>query len=152
VKRPRGGSQSLDSKKSRSSPLSFPGRAPVNATSVSLLDRLRSARPDDHEWLRLEEIYQPLIRRWLCRAPGLGDEAADLTQEVFLVMVREIPNFRHQHEGSFPAWVRKITVNVLRNHRRRRRAIPAGGLDGSDDLERTLPMNSPTPQIPATRN
>jgi RNA polymerase sigma-70 factor, ECF subfamily len=120
-----------------------PSTKPVNTTSVSLLDRLRAARPDDPEWVRLEEIYQPLIRRWLFRSPGLGDEAADLTQEVFLVMVREIPSFRHQHEGSFRAWVRQITVNVLRNHRRRRRAIPAGGLDGSDDfLDRLADPNS----------
>lgn len=106
----------------------------MNPTSISLLDRLRSARPDDPEWLRLEEIYQPLIRRWLNRAPGLGDEAADLTQEVFLIMVREIPDFRHQREGSFRAWVRQITVNVLRSHRRRRRPIPAAALDKSDEF------------------
>ena len=60
----------------------------MNPTSVSLLDRLRAARPDDPDWLRLEEIYQPLIRRWLGRVPGLGDETDDFTQEVFLVIVR----------------------------------------------------------------
>jgi len=101
----------------------------VNPTSVSLLDRLRAARPDDAEWLRLEAIYQPLIRRWLGRVPGLGDEAADLTQEIFLVMVREIPRFERHREGSFRAWVRQITVNVLRNHRRRHLRRPVVGLD-----------------------
>jgi RNA polymerase sigma-70 factor, ECF subfamily len=91
----------------------------VNPTSVSLLDRLRAARPDDPEWLRLAGIYEPLIRRWIGRAPGFGDDAADLTQEVFLVMVRGISGFERQREGSFRAWVRGITVNVLRNYRRR---------------------------------
>ncbi len=101
----------------------------MSATSVSLLDRLRAARPDDPDWRRLEEIYQPLIRRWLGRVPGIGDEADDLTQEVFLVMVREIPRFEHQREGSFRAWVRQVTVNVLRNHRRRQFRRLAVGLD-----------------------
>jgi RNA polymerase sigma-70 factor, ECF subfamily len=106
----------------------------MNPTSVSLLDRLRSARPDDPEWLRLEEIYAPLIRRWLGRVPGLGDEAADLTQEVFIVMVREIASFERQREGSFRAWVRQVTVNVLRNHRKRQLRQPAVRLGGYDDF------------------
>jgi RNA polymerase sigma-70 factor, ECF subfamily len=104
----------------------------VNPTSVSLLDRLRAARPDDPDWLRLEEIYQPLIRRWLGRVPGLGDESADLTQEVFLVMVRDIPRFERRREGSFRAWVRLITVNVLRNHRKRQFRKRAVGMDACD--------------------
>ena len=31
-----------------------------------------------------------LISRWLGRVPGLGVEADDLTQEVFVVVIREI--------------------------------------------------------------
>jgi RNA polymerase sigma-70 factor (ECF subfamily) len=115
----------------------------VNPTSVSLLDRLRAAQADDPDWLRLEEIYQPLIRRWLGRVPGLGDESADLTQEVFLVMVRDIPRFERRREGSFRAWVRQVTVNVLRNHRKRRFRKPAVGLDPCDDfLDRLAEPNS----------
>ncbi len=91
----------------------------MNPTPVSLLDRLRVARPDDPEWRQLAEIYEPLIRRWIVRVPGLGAEAADLTQEVFLVMIRGISGFQRQREGSFRTWVRGITVNVVRNHRRR---------------------------------
>jgi RNA polymerase sigma-70 factor, ECF subfamily len=115
----------------------------VNPTSVSLLDRLRAARPDDPDWLRLEEIYQPLIRRWLGRVPGLGDESADLTQEVFLVMVRDIPSFERRREGSFRAWVRQVTVNVLRNHRKRQSRRRAVGMDACDAfLNRLAKPNS----------
>jgi RNA polymerase sigma-70 factor (ECF subfamily) len=91
----------------------------MNPTPVSLLDRLRVALPDDPEWRQLAEIYEPLIRRWIVRVPGLGAEAADLTQEVFLVMIRGISGFERQREGSFRTWVRGITVNVVRNYRRR---------------------------------
>ena len=104
----------------------------MNATSVSLLDRLKAARPDDPEWVRLAEIYQPLIRRWIGRVPGFGDEVADLTQEVFLVMVRGISGFERRREGSFRTWVRGITVNVLRNDRRRYFRKPAVVLDPGD--------------------
>jgi RNA polymerase sigma-70 factor, ECF subfamily len=104
----------------------------VNPTSVSLLDRLRAARPDDADWLRLAEIYQPLVRRWIGRVPGFGEDAADLTQEVFLVIVRGISTFERQRQGSFRAWVRGITVNVLRNYRRRQFRKPAVVLDPCD--------------------
>ena len=115
----------------------------MNPTSVSLLDRLRAARPDDPDWLRLEEIYRPLIRRWLGRVPGLGDESADLTQEVFLVMVRDIPRFERRREGSFRAWVRQVTVNVLRNHRKRQSRRRAVGMDACDAfLNRLAEPNS----------
>lgn len=98
-------------------------------TSVSLLDRLKLARPDASDWDRLHGIYQPLIRRWLARVPGLGDEAEDLSQEILLVVVRELPRFERRREGSFRAWLRRVTVNRTRVHWRRRRRLPAVGLD-----------------------
>jgi DNA-directed RNA polymerase specialized sigma24 family protein len=99
-------------------------------TSVSLLDRLKLARPDASDWGRLQGIYLPLIRRWLARVPGLGDEADDLAQDVFLVVVRELPRFERRREGSFRAWLRKVTVNKARSHWRRRRRRPAAGSAG----------------------
>jgi RNA polymerase sigma-70 factor (ECF subfamily) len=98
-------------------------------TSVSLLDRLKVARPDASEWHRLQGIYLPLIRRWLARIPGAGDEADDLAQDVFLVVARELPRFEWRREGSFRAWRRQVTVNRARSHWRRRRRMPAVGPD-----------------------
>jgi RNA polymerase sigma-70 factor (ECF subfamily) len=98
-------------------------------TSVSLLDRLKVARPDASDWHRLQGIYLPLIRRWLARVPGLGDEADDLAQDVFMVVVRELPRFERRREGSFRAWLRQVTVNQARSQWRRRRRRPAVGLD-----------------------
>lgn len=103
----------------------------AGATSVSLLDRLKRAEPAATDWGRLQEIYLPLIGRWLARVPGLGAEADDLAQEVFVVVVREIPRFERQRVGSFRAWLRQVTVNRARTHRRRRRRAPAG-LDPAD--------------------
>jgi RNA polymerase sigma-70 factor (ECF subfamily) len=119
----------------------------LKTTSVSLLERLQLAQPSEADWQRLQDIYLPLIRQWLARIPGLGDEADDLSQEVFLVLVREIPNFRRQREGSFRTWLRQVTVNRVRTHRKqlRRRPLleddPAEGFlsrlaDPNDDLAR----------------
>jgi RNA polymerase sigma-70 factor, ECF subfamily len=104
----------------------------MSPTSVSLLDRLKAARPDASDWDRMQGIYLPLIGRWLARVPGVGQEADDLAQEVFVVVIREIPRFQRQREGSFRAWLRQVTVNKVRTHRRRRHRRPAAGLDAAD--------------------
>lgn len=92
----------------------------MKPTSISLLDRLRTARPHDSDWNRTQEIYQPLIRQWLGRVPGLGNDVDDVAQEVFVVVSREIPRFQRQREGSFRAWLRQVCVNQVRNDRRKR--------------------------------
>jgi RNA polymerase sigma-70 factor (ECF subfamily) len=99
-----------------------------------LLERLRVARPSALDWERLQEIYLPLIRRWLGRVPGLGDETGDLSQEVFLVVVRELPRFQRRREGSFRAWLRKVTVNKLRTHLRQRNRRPVSRPDLTDEF------------------
>ena len=109
-----------------------PGLWLVDLTSVSLLDRLKAARPDASDWNRLQGIYLPLIQRWLKRVPGLGDEADDLAQEVFLVVVRELPRFERRRQGSFRAWLRNITVNKVWSFSKQRDRRPTVGLDLTD--------------------
>jgi RNA polymerase sigma factor (sigma-70 family) len=110
----------------------------VNPTSQSLLDRLKQPQPDAADWRRLHDLYQPLIRQWLARISGLGDEADDLAQEVLVVVVRELPKFERRREGSFRAWLRQIMVNRVRTFRKLQQRRPRTGLDsdGEDFLAR----------------
>jgi RNA polymerase sigma-70 factor (ECF subfamily) len=104
----------------------------VDLTSISLLDRLKAAGPEAVDWERLQGIYLPLIQRWLRRVPGLGHEADDLAQEVFVVVIRELPRFERRREGSFRAWLRTITANKARNHGKSRGRRPAVGMDQAE--------------------
>jgi RNA polymerase sigma-70 factor (ECF subfamily) len=104
----------------------------MTTTSVSLLDRLKTAAPDATDWRRVNEIYFPLIQRWLKRIPGLGCEVDDLAQDVLLVLIRRLPSFERKREGSFRAWLRQITVNRVRSYHRQRRRRPIVGLDPTD--------------------
>jgi RNA polymerase sigma-70 factor (ECF subfamily) len=92
-------------------------------TSASLLERLRSS-PDEAAWRRLDDLYRPLIRRWLSRDPGLGEENEDIVQEVMEVLVRELPGFQRQRTGSFRRWLRTVTAHRLAAHYRARRNRP----------------------------
>jgi RNA polymerase sigma-70 factor (ECF subfamily) len=114
----------------------------VNPTSLSLLDRLKVARPEASDWRHLQAIYLPMIRRWLERVPGLGDESVDLAQEVLIIVFREVPRFDRRREGSFRAWLRQVTVNRIRVYRRQQRRRPVAGLDPADGfLERLSDPN-----------
>jgi RNA polymerase sigma-70 factor (ECF subfamily) len=96
----------------------------METTSLSLLDRLREAKPGDAAWQRFQDLYAPLVRAWLARVPGLREEIDDLSQEVLLVLVRELPSFERRRDGSFRAWLRRIAANRIRASLRNRKDRP----------------------------
>ncbi len=96
----------------------------MNTTSLGLLERLKHAKPDASEWRRLRDIYLPMIRHWLSRLPDLHHEVDDLTQEVLVVLFRELPSFERRRDGSFRAWLRQITVNRMHAFCKTRRKQP----------------------------
>ena len=99
-------------------------------TSLSLLESLKpDANPD--AWTRLVDLYGPLIRRWLIRHGARGADVEDVTQDVFAVVVRRLPEFRHEHAGAFRGWLKAIAANCVRDYWRRanRQPAPVGGSD-----------------------
>jgi RNA polymerase sigma-70 factor (ECF subfamily) len=121
----------------------------MQPTSVSLLDRLRHATPDAPEWQRLHDLYLPVIRAWLSHVPGLHNEADDLSQEVLVVLFRELPSFERRRHGSFRAWLRQITVNRIRTFLRMRRKQPVAGL--GPELDQILAQLEDANSAPARR-
>jgi RNA polymerase sigma-70 factor (ECF subfamily) len=121
----------------------FSGCAAVTSTSESLLDRLKLTRVDGSDWKRFEAMYLPLIRRWIGRVPGLGNEVEDVSQEVLLVLLREIPRFDRRRLGAFRAWLRQVTVNRVRVYRRQRHRQVGAIADQTDGfLEQMADSNS----------
>jgi RNA polymerase sigma-70 factor (ECF subfamily) len=105
----------------------------MHTTSQSLLDRLQSPEASEADWERLHQLYLPLIHYWLAQVPGLNDESGDLAQDVLLVLLRALPRFRRQRDGSFRTWLRGITLNRIRNFRRKRRRFPQVGGDATEE-------------------
>jgi RNA polymerase sigma-70 factor (ECF subfamily) len=94
----------------------------MNTTSLSLLQRLR--RPGEPgAWERFVQLYTPLIYHWACRAGLQESDAADLVQDVFVLLLRKLPDFDYNRDGSFRAWLRTVTMNLWRT-RLRRRNVP----------------------------
>ncbi len=118
----------------------------MNATSLSLLNRLRTAAPDAPDWERLHTIYFPLIRSWLLRLPGVNREAEDLAQDVLVILVRELPSFERRHDGAFRAWLRQITLNRIRAFQKTHRKRPVAGAGAEIDLLLTQ-LDDPTSDL-----
>jgi RNA polymerase sigma factor (sigma-70 family) len=109
------------------------------STPPSLLDRLKKASASSPDWATLQNMYLPLIKSWLTRIIGTRDAIEDLSQEVLVVLVRELPHFQSRGKGSFRAWLREVTVNQTRAHFKRRQRMPlARPIGGGEALIQQL--------------
>lgn len=106
-------------------------------TPASLLLRLRQTS-DQQAWEQFVELYTPIIWIWLRRQNVQPTDAADLLQEVFLVLFRKLPEFEYERDGSFRGWLRTIVMNKWRDHLRRRKPTHVESVD-EIDAHRTRP-------------
>jgi RNA polymerase sigma-70 factor, ECF subfamily len=111
----------------------------MNTTPFSLLERL--SRPESGlAWVRFVELYTPLLCYW-ARQLGLQDaDTADLVQEVFAVLLTELPRFEQRPGRRFRGWLWTLLRNKWRQRRRRASGPPetvadVGELAGPDATE-----------------
>ena len=86
----------------------------ANSADRALVRRLCAA--DEAAYEELLERFEHPIYNLVCRLTDHPNDAADVTQEVFLKVFRSISCFREQ--SSLKTWVYRIAVNEARNHRR----------------------------------
>ncbi|MFN4260213.1 MAG: RNA polymerase sigma factor [Gemmataceae bacterium] len=92
----------------------------MHTTSLSLLRRLRQPVPDAQAWDRFVQLYTPLLYQWARRAGLQEEDAADLVQDVFTVLLQKLPEFHYDSRRGFRAWLRTVTLNKWRETLRRR--------------------------------
>ena len=79
----------------------------MNETRQSLL--IRAQTGETNAWKDLTDLYRPLILSWLNRQGVPARDLEDLSQEVLLSVVKQLPNFQHSgHRGAFRSWLRTI--------------------------------------------
>src|SRR5579859_7825794 len=96
----------------------------MNTTPVSLLERLRHA-PDEATWARFVHLYSPLLFGWARQAGLDASDAGDLVQDVFVILLKELPRFEHDPAHSFRAWLKTVVLNRWRNQVKRQARAPA---------------------------
>jgi RNA polymerase sigma-70 factor (ECF subfamily) len=94
-----------------------------------------------------EHLYRLHSRRVyaLClRMAGNTTEAEDLTQEVFLLLLRKIHTFRG--DSAFSTWLHRLTVNLVLMHLRRK-PLPVVSIEANPGPDQN--SDSPTNDIGA---
>ena len=112
--------------------------------SSTLLESVKARRPE--AWRRLVDLYGQIVYRW-CRKSGLkAEDAADVVQEVFTAVARNVTDFRRENSGdSFTAWLSTITRNKIRDHFRRSTGRPQapGGTQAQERMQE-IPQREPS--------
>jgi RNA polymerase sigma-70 factor (ECF subfamily) len=94
----------------------------------------RCLRGEEAAWEELVRLHTRRVYGLCFRFTSSGQEAQDLTQEVFLRVFRTLRTFRST-EGSFATWLARVTRNLLIDHYRRTRQERV-----TDSIEEQLPM------------
>ena len=86
------------------------------SSSRSLIRRVQL--DDRRAWEQLSRLYGPVVYEW-ARQNGLQpDDAADVMQDVFAGLMKNIASY--SHDGSFRGWLWTVTRNKVRDHFRKR--------------------------------
>ena len=83
---------------------------------------LERGERDDRLFQELMRRYQRLIWRVCYRFMGNGDDAEDLTQEVFFKVYRNLASFAGR--STFKTWIYRIAINTAQNELRARARRP----------------------------
>lgn len=93
---------------------------------------VEAARQDPTAFTALYQLYFARVYRYLRMRVEVAEDAADLTQQVFLKALDALP--RYQPQGvPFRAWLFTIARNALADRYRRRR--PVLPLDAATEME-----------------
>jgi RNA polymerase sigma-70 factor (ECF subfamily) len=81
---------------------------------------VRAAQADSAAFAPLYQRYRDRIYRYLRTRTSSDEDAADLTQQVFLQALDALPRYRIQ-QTPFAAWLTRIAHNLAVNDRQRRK-------------------------------
>ena len=102
----------------------------------------RCVAGDSAAWEEIVQRYHRRIYNICYRFAGSGDDAQDLTQEVFIKMYRTLKSYDTER-GAFMTWVTTITRNLLVDHfRKSKQDRVTDSLDGApSEHEDAMPIS-----------
>lgn len=107
-------------------------RPEYDSTSRSLLAAAQHEEPA--AWERLVKLYAPLVAGWCRRLNVPEQDIADVLQDVFTAVSRNVERFRKDSpQDTFRGWLAVITRNKVNDYHRRRvdQPVAAGGTEAA---------------------
>jgi RNA polymerase sigma factor (sigma-70 family) len=102
-------------------------RRDSDATSVTLLLKLRDDPANPAVWQEFVRRYRPLIYGFCLTWHLQPADAEDVTQAVLARLVKKMRDFRYDPARSFRGWLKTVTRRVLTNELARRRREQGSG-------------------------
>ena len=90
----------------------------MDTTSASLLARVRHL-DDADAWGRFVRTYSPILYTWTRRLGLSPDDASELVQDVFAVLVQKLPEFEYNTDKQFRGWLWTVTRRRWLDRKRR---------------------------------
>ncbi len=103
----------------------------VDLTDAELVRRCQDN--DDSAVHELYRRYREKVYRIACRVVLNHDDALDVTQDVFVRVLKGIGAFRFQ--SSFSTWITRVTVNVAIDSLRKRRRMKSVAFEATEPEE-----------------
>lgn len=94
-------------------------------------------RRDDRPFREILRRYQSMVWRVCYGIVHNGQDAEDITQEVFFKVYRNLTKF--EGRSALKTWIYRIAINTSQNELRRRTRRPQSELNPVEELEETLP-------------
>jgi RNA polymerase sigma-70 factor (ECF subfamily) len=115
----------------------------IPSTHLSLVFPLQKEDRSEEAWQAFHARYHEVILTWCRRRELPGAWAEDLTQEIWLKLLREISSY-DPAKGRLRSWLKAVVNNALTDFWRRRRGKPErGGVGGTAFLERLAALAGP---------
>lgn len=102
-----------------------PDTANINISDSALIEQCLAGDSDALERLIIK--YKDRLYNIILRICGNTEDAAELTQDVFVKIIENLHRF--QGKSSFYTWIFRIAVNLTLNFRRRQVRIDTASLD-----------------------
>jgi len=98
------------------------------STSPSLLGAV-SDWQNHQAWVKFQQRYDPLVRRW-CRGYGLDNDSVDeVCQCIWIELARRMKTFEYDPDRTFRGWLRRLCESRVVDFIRRAQTGALLGLD-----------------------
>ena len=117
----------------------------TDSNDLMIIDRVIAG--DVEAFSAIIEKYQNMVFRYVYSQFNNYDEAMDITQDVFIMVIEALPGFRK--ESKFSTWLYSIMVNYCKNHRKkmsRYSSVPLNIVRDDNEYDLQIPDERENPE------
>jgi len=116
-----------------------------NSTDIEIIERVLAG--DIESFSGIIEKYQNMVFRYTYSKCNNQDEALDITQDIFIMVMEALHSFRR--ESKFSTWLYSIMVNYCKNYRKKQNRVSLVSINvtrGEDEYDLQLPDERQNPE------